>query len=575
MVLENFLRILNMLKPYVVLVALAPMMVIVEVCAELVQPFLMARIVNDGIIGGDESVVWLCGLKMLLVTIIGVIGGLGSIYAAGKVSANLGADVRFALFEKVHVFSMADIYEFRKDSLVTRVTDDVSRLQHVVQASMRLVVRAPFLFVGSVFMVFTFSRSLSLVLLLLMPLLLFVVFFILKKVTPMYYHVQAALDNLNRFLIEAFSGIRVVKSFVCEDFEGSRFSDVNAEFVNVTLKVSRWVVFLMPIVSLLMNIGVVIVIWFGAKIVSAGGMQIGDVLACTNYLLQILLSLLMASLVFKSVSQAQASVVRIFEVLDKEQPERETLAVKPKDASVKFANVSLDNLSLGKEKGKMLLSDVSFEVKCGETLVVLGETGSGKSLLINLIAGVCEASAGVVEVGGVPVNNISSKVLCKHVGVVPQNPKILAGTISDYLCLGNKSASLEDMREVCRIAEIMDFIEEKPDGFDYVLELDGANLSGGQKQRLNIAAVLLAKPEIIVFDDAFSALDAKTGLRIRSELAKCKATKIMVEHSVGSAIYADKVLLLKDGKVAGFGPHESLMQHNDVYRDFCFSKTGE
>lgn len=574
MVLENIVRIFALLKPYWVLVTLAPLMVVIEVTAELVQPFLMARIVNDGIIGGDKSVIWVCGLKMLLVTFIGVVGGLGSIYAAGKVSAKLGADVRFALLKKIHDLSLSGIDEFRKDSLVTRVTDDVSRLQHVVQASMRLVVRAPFLFVGSVFMVFLLNANLSMVLLLLMPLLLFVVFYILKTVTPMFYHVQTALDNLNRILIEMFSGIRVVKSFVGEEREGKRFSDVNSEMVTISLKVSKYVVLLMPAVSLLMNVGIVIVIWFGAKIISVGGMQVGDVLACTNYLLQVLLSLLMASLVFKSISQAQASVVRIFEVLDKDLAGSEFLCMKPSDASVEFSKVSFGNFFPDKESGNLLLSDVSFKVNDDETLVVLGETGSGKSLLINLIAGFCKASDGEVKVGGVSVDKISANDLCKCVGVVQQSPKILAGSISDYLRLGNEFASIEEMREVCRVAGLIDFIEEQPDGFEYKLEFNGTNLSGGQKQRLNIAAVLLAKPKIVVFDDAFSALDSKTARAVRAELAKYRATKIMVEHRVGSVKYADKVLLLKDGKVAGFDSHEALMQNNEVYRNFCISKIG-
>lgn len=571
--------VIKYLTPHWKLALAAPLLVLLEVAAEVIQPELMSEIVNKAVVGGDQSVILPLGLKMLVTTLIGLVGGILSIYAAGKVSYAFGADMRKSLFEKITHFSFENLDKMESASLITRMTNDVTRIQQVVQASMRLLFRAPFLFIGAFFMVLSMNASITGILLALLPILLFCIISILKRSYPLFMKVQEKTDKLNSVTQENLAGIRVIKAYVQEEGEKKRFAEANNDLTDTSLKARKIMMYMMPSLSLAINIGIVLVIWVGGIKVDAGEMNIGEIMACTNYLSQILISLMMASMVIMNITEAQASLTRIQEVLETQnRPDDDGGDLNlERIEEIEFDKVFFKYEGKTKEEEKevdhMALKGISFKLKRGETLAIIGGTGSGKTTLVNLIPRFYDATSGSVKINGKDIKSYKREEIRKQIGTVMQKPLLFSESIAENIKWGKEHASDEEIKACCKEAQIDDFISSLKEGYDYILGQSANNLSGGQKQRISIARTLIRKPELIILDDSLSAVDFKTEAAIRHVLTELDSTKIIIAQRISSIKEADKILLLENGNMVGYGTHEELIRDNTVYQEILNSQT--
>lgn len=557
--------ILQFLKKHLTLTLLAPLCVIIEVTAELVQPKIMSEIVNRGVIGGETDIITALGLKMLIITLVGVCAGVFSIYAAGQVSYAFGADMRTKMFTRIQKFSFSNIDRLQTGSLITRITSDVTQVQNVIQASMRLLFRAPFMFIGAIVMVFMLDLKMAYILIIILPILLFTIIYILKKTFPLFTIVQQKMDKFNTVVQELLSGIRVVKAYVREQGERERFEASNEDYIASSLKVSKLIIIMMPAMSFIMNLGVVGVLWFGEYEVADGRLNVGDIMACTNYMTQILMSLMMAQRVIMSITQAEASMVRINEVLETEcELDLQSTGVSvPEEGDMEFNNVSFRYEGSNKDQ----LSNISFNIKKGETLAILGSTGSGKSTLVNLIPRFYDVTEGSIKIGGKDIREIDRKSLQDSVGIVMQNTVLFSGSIADNMRMGKEDATEEEMIDALKKADIADFVLSLPDGLNHKIEQDATNISGGQRQRISIARTLISEPDILILDDSLSAVDLITESKIRKALYKLKMTKIIIAQRISSIKDANKILMIEDGKMLCYGSHDELYKTSAEYKE--------
>ncbi len=557
--------ILQFLKKHLTLTLLAPLCVIIEVTAELVQPKIMSEIVNRGVIGGETDIITALGLKMLIITLVGVCAGVFSIYAAGQVSYAFGADMRTKMFSRIQKFSFSNIDRLQTGSLITRITSDVTQVQNVIQASMRLLFRAPFMFIGAIVMVFMLDLKMAYILIIILPILLFTIIYILKKTFPLFTIVQQKMDKFNTVVQELLSGIRVVKAYVREQGERERFEASNEDYIASSLKVSKLIIIMMPAMSFIMNLGVVGVLWFGEYEVADGRLNVGDIMACTNYMTQILMSLMMAQRVIMSITQAEASMVRINEVLETEcELDLQSTGVSvPEEGDLEFNNVSFCYEGSNKDQ----LSNISFNIKKGETLAILGSTGSGKSTLVNLIPRFYDVTEGSIKIGGKDIREIDRKSLQDSVGIVMQNTVLFSGSIADNMRMGKEDATEEEMIDALKKADIADFVLSLPDGLSHKIEQDATNISGGQRQRISIARTLISEPDILILDDSLSAVDLITESKIRKALNKLKMTKIIIAQRISSIKDANKILMIEDGKMLCYGSHDELYKTSAEYKE--------
>ena len=557
--------ILQFLKKHLTLTLLAPLCVIIEVTAELVQPKIMSEIVNRGVIGGETDIITALGLKMLIITLVGVCAGVFSIYAAGQVSYAFGADMRTKMFTRIQKFSFSNIDRLQTGSLITRITSDVTQVQNVIQASMRLLFRAPFMFIGAIVMVFMLDLKMAYILIIILPILLFTIIYILKKTFPLFTIVQQKMDKFNTVVQELLSGIRVVKAYVREQGERERFEASNEDYIASSLKVSKLIIIMMPAMSFIMNLGVVGVLWFGEYEVADGRLNVGDIMACTNYMTQILMSLMMAQRVIMSITQAEASMVRINEVLETEcELDLQATGVNvPEEGDLEFNNVSFRYEGSNKDQ----LSNISFNIKKGETLAILGSTGSGKSTLVNLIPRFYDVTEGSIKIGGKDIREIDRKSLQDSVGIVMQNTVLFSGSIADNMRMGKEDATEEEMIDALKKADIADFVLSLPDGLNHKIEQDATNISGGQRQRISIARTLISEPDILILDDSLSAVDLITESKIRKALNRLKMTKIIIAQRISSIKDANKILMIEDGKMLCYGSHDELYKTSAEYKE--------
>lgn len=557
--------ILQFLKKHLTLTLMAPLCVIIEVTAELVQPKIMSEIVNRGVIGGETDIITALGLKMLIITLVGVCAGVFSIYAAGQVSYAFGADMRTKMFSRIQKFSFSNIDRLQTGSLITRITSDVTQVQNVIQASMRLLFRAPFMFIGAIVMVFMLDLKMAYILIIILPILLFTIIYILKKTFPLFTIVQQKMDKFNTVVQELLSGIRVVKAYVREQGEKERFEASNEDYIASSLKVSKLIIIMMPAMSFIMNLGVVGVLWFGEYEVADGRLNVGDIMACTNYMTQILMSLMMAQRVIMSITQAEASMVRINEVLETEcELDLQATGVNvPEEGDLEFNNVSFRYEGSNKDQ----LSNISFNIKKGETLAILGSTGSGKSTLVNLIPRFYDVTGGSIKIGGKDIREIDRKSLQNSVGMVMQNTVLFSGSIADNMRMGKEDATEEEMIDALKKADIADFVLSLPDGLSHKIEQDATNISGGQRQRISIARTLISEPDILILDDSLSAVDLITESKIRKALNKLKMTKIIIAQRISSIKDANKILMIEDGKMLCYGSHDELYKTSAEYKE--------
>ncbi|MCQ2524939.1 MAG: ABC transporter ATP-binding protein/permease [Lachnospiraceae bacterium] len=563
------------IKPYLSAFILGPMLMIVEVLGEIVLPKLMAGIINVGTVNGNIPYILRTGGLMILTAIIMALGGIGGAYFATKASINFAADIRRDAFKKVQTFSFVNIDKFSTGSLVTRLTNDVTQVQNLVSMALRMMLRAPGMLIGAVIMAFAMNRRLALVIVVVVPILILLIIIVMNIAFPRFQALQAKIDKLNSTIRESLQNVRVIKSFVRDDFEEKKFEEANKDLKDTGMRAFKVMITTWPLMGFMMNFTTLAVVWFGGKQIIVGEMMVGDLTAFITYVTQILFSLLMVSMVILQSSRAFASAKRINEILDCEVDIVDTDAASPEKTvdtgSVKFENVSFRYY---KESGEKVLDNINFDIASGETVGVIGSTGSGKTTLVSLIPRLYDTDEGKVYVDGVDVRDYSLKNLRDGVSVVLQKNVLFSGSIEENLLWGDESASHEDIVEVAKLAQADGFVTSFEEGYERDLGQGGVNVSGGQKQRLCIARAMLKKPKILILDDSTSAVDTATEAEIRKNLkAYCpETTKIIIAQRISSVIEADKIVVLDDGVVVGLGTHEELMSSCEAYQEIYYSQ---
>ena len=563
------------IKPYLSAFLLAPLLMLTEVFGEILLPKFMAMIINNGVADRETGYIIRMGIIMVLTAIVMAAGGIGGAYFSAKASICFTSDLRDALFAKVQNFSFKNIDQYSTGSLVTRLTNDVQQVQNVTMMGLRLLFRAPGMLIGALIMALLMNAKLALVILIVIPFLSIAIVTIMVKAFPRFTLMQKKIDKLNSGIQEALTNVRVIKSFVREDYEEEKFQTMNQDLKDSSLNAMKIVIATMPIMMFAMNVTTLAVVWYGGNIIIAGNMQVGDLTAFTTYIVQILMSLMMLSMVLLQSSRAIASVKRISEVLDTEIDLTDENAsrkdLKVTEGKVEFKDVAF---SYSNEGGEKILEHINFTAEPGKVLGIIGTTGSGKTSLVQLIPRLYDVTEGQVLVDGVDVREYSLKNLRDGVGMVLQKNVLFSGTIDENLRWGNEEASEEEVRSAAGAAQADGFVTSFTKGYDSDLGQGGSNVSGGQKQRLCIARALLKKPKILILDDSTSAVDTATEAKIRESFSTTlkDTTKIIIAQRIGSVESADKIIVLDDGKIIGMGTHEELMKNCEAYQEIYYSQ---
>lgn len=563
------------IKPYLPAFILGPLLMIVEVVGEIVLPKLMALIINEGIALGNVPYIIKIGLLMALCAVLMAIGGVGGAYFGAKASINFATDMREDAFKNVQRFSFANIDSFSTGSIVTRLTNDITQVQNLINMMLRMMLRAPGMFIGAVVMAFVMNGRLAIIILIVIPVLIVVIAWVIKLAFPRFKALQEKMDKLNSTIRESVTNVRVIKSFVRGDFEQAKFEAANGDLKETSLSAFRVMIATMPLMSLAMNLTTMAVVWYGGKQVLVGDMLVGDLTAFITYVTQILISLVMTSFIILQSSRAIASARRINELIDCVPDISDGNAAQPEklveSGSVEFKDVTFRYY---KNSEDAVLENISFKIDSGETVGIIGSTGSGKTTLVSLISRLYDADAGEVLVDGVNVRDYSLYNLREAVSVVLQKNVLFSGSIIENLRWGSEEASEEEIRKVAAMAEADGFVSSFNEGYETDLGQGGVNVSGGQKQRLCIARAMLKKPKILILDDSTSAVDTATEASIRKNLKEyCpETTKIIIAQRITSVIEADKILVLDDGKIVGEGTHNELMENCEAYREIYSSQ---
>jgi ATP-binding cassette, subfamily B, multidrug efflux pump len=564
--------IFHYLKRYWFFAITAPLMMLLEVSMDLMLPATMARIVDDGIATGELSLVLSLGIRMIVYTLFGFVGGAGCAILSSRASSGLGADLRNDLFTKVLSLSHKNLDELETGNLITRLTNDVSQLEEVSLLMLRILVRTPLQVVGSLIMAIIISVKLSSLFFIFVPLLVVTMAVLIKTAYPLFFRVQEKLDRMNIRIQENLAGKRLVKAFVREKYETEKFHQANDELTNNTIRANRIAMTANPIMQILLNGGIILALWFGAELIDLGTLKLGALIAFINYLRQLLFSLMMFSQLIMRISRAQASSVRIEEVLGS-TPDIKEYGPPPvtdkKSGLLEFQDVTFSY----RQGGDPVLRNLSFKVTPGETLAVIGATGSGKSSLVNLIPRFYNIDSGEIRIDGTKLSDIPLEDLRHQVAVVPQKTLLFAGTIRENILYHYKkedhNSHEELMRQSAVDADIAPFIESLPDGYDTDINQRGVNFSGGQKQRIAIARALAKKAPLVILDDATSAVDTATERQIRQALRSHKGdrTLVIVAQRISGVMDADRILVLEDGAISASGCHEELLQSSALYRE--------
>ena len=539
----------------------------------LYLPNLNAQIIDDGVVKGDTDLIWRSGALMLLFSLVQAAGQISATWFGALTAMSLGRDLRAAIFDRALSFSTREMRDFGASSLLTRNTNDVLQVQTIVQTTLTIIVGAPIMMVGGFVMAVREDFGLSWIIAVSVAVLGVAVSLLVIFVSPLFQRMQTNLDNLNRVLREQISGIRVIRAFIREDHESRRFEGANEDVYSVTLRASRWMVLLFPIAMFMVNISSVAVIWFGAFRIDSGNIQIGQMTAFLNYLIQILISVMMSTMLLFLAPRSAVSADRILEVLDTEPtvaPPADPVAPQELTGVVEFRDVTFTYP--GAEDP--VLANLSFTLTPGRTTAIIGSTGSGKSTLVNLIPRLYDVSGGEVLVDGVDVRRLDPDALWSRIGLVPQRPYLFSGTVASNLLYGRPDATPEQMWEALRIAQAADFVEKLDGGLAAHIAQGGTNVSGGQRQRLSIARALVKEPAVYVFDDSFSALDVATDARLRAALAPATADRatLIVAQRVATIRGADEILVLEHGRIVGRGTHDELLASNATYQEIVDSQ---
>lgn len=562
------------LKKYSLFAILAPLFMIGEVTVDLMQPTLMSRIVDDGVLAGNMNIILTTGIKMLGLVVLGALSGASSGCCASVACMNFSNDLRKDVFNKIMHLSFEQTDKFTTGSLITRLSNDIIAVQELVYVLIRMIFRSGVMFIGGIIiMIVTIDIKFASILAVILPLQVVVIFTFLRRVSPLFSKVQEKLDKVNAVVQENVSGMRVIKAYVRENYETDRFDSANGDLMNTNLRVMRIMASLMPIMTIIMNAAVIAVIYKGGLNVRAGSMQVGDIMASVTYITMILMSMMMVGMVFQAVTRARASMKRINEVLSSEPAVsgKDTPAPESSRGSVVFENVSF---SYPTGSGETTLHDINLTIEPGEMVAILGATGSGKTTLVNLIPRFYDATSGNIYIDGKNVRDFDPLTLRRKLGVVLQRSELFAGTVSENISWGKEDASSEEIREAAEFAQAEEFIQRFNNKYDTMIEEKGASLSGGQKQRISIARAIIKKPEILIFDDSTSALDLSTEAKLQKSIRENLAdtTVIMVAQRVASVMRADKIVVLDEGAISAVGTHEQLLQTSEIYKDIYDSQ---
>ena len=559
------------LRPYRKWVILAPLMMMLEVLMDLMQPRLVQDIIDRGVAQSDLGEVVRIGGLMIALALIGLIGGMICTVYALKAALHFGADVRGTLFRKVQSLSFANLDELETGKLVTRLTNDVTQVQELVGMALRIMVRAPLLLVGSVVMAVLTAPKLSLLFIVLIPLILAILVIVFRRSFPMFSRVQGQLDRLNVLMQENLAGVRVVRAFARAPYEIARFAGVNEDLMRANLSAVRFSALVMPLMMLVMNGATVSVLWFGGRQVNAGDLEVGQLVAFSNYLMQSLFSLMMFSMLVVRISRAEASAERIDEVLSTEPTIVDAPAARA--AMTGPGKVEYQHVSFRYPGAEVdAIHDISFTIEPGTRLAIIGSTGSGKSTLVQMLPRFYEATEGRILIDGVDVREIAQETLHTRVGVALQEAVLFSGTIRDNIRYGKPDASEFEVVRAATTAQAAEFIGKLPDGYESLVGQRGVNLSGGQKQRLSIARAVLPQPTVLVLDDSTSAVDTATEARILAALDGLNQTRIVVAQRITTVMGADWILVLDGGRVVGQGTHDDLLASSEMYREIYASQ---
>ncbi|BCS82335.1 ABC transporter ATP-binding protein [Anaerocellum diazotrophicum] len=571
------IKLFRYLKPYKWAVILAPLFMLLEVMMDLMQPRFMERIIDIGLKRGDIGYILKIGLIMIVAALIGMVGGGGCVVFSSIASQNFAYDLRCELFRKVMAFSFKNLDRFRPETLITRLTNDVAQIQNVVMMMLRIVVRAPLLFIGGIIMTLTIDPKLSLVLFVCIPFVILIFYLMIKFSFPLFYQLQKRIDRVNAVMRENLLGSRVVKAFVRHEYEQKRFYDANQNLLQTSLKAFGIVVIIMPLFGLVMNMAMVGVVWFGGFEVKYGNLQVGQLMAFINYSMQILFSLMMIGNIFLFITRASASAERINEVLDCE------IDIKSKEKAIKkpieFGKVEFRNVTFyyNQDEENPALENISFVANPGEIVGIIGTTGSGKSTLVSLIPRLYDVQEGEVLIDDINVKDYDVEALRKVISIVLQDTILFTGSIKENIAWGNENATMEEIIQAAKTAQAHDFIMSFEKGYDTDVSERGVNLSGGQKQRISIARAILKKPKILILDDCTSAVDMATEKKIQAALKEYMkgTTTFIIAQRISSIKHADKIIVMDAGKIVAIGTHDELIKSSPLYREIYLTQTGE
>ncbi|RKM63470.1 ABC transporter ATP-binding protein [Butyrivibrio sp. XB500-5] len=566
---------LKELKEYKLVSVLTPLCMIGEVAAEMIIPKLMGKIVDNGIYGQNMIYIFRVGMMMLLIALFGLAAGIGGAYYGSKASTGLAKNLRKAMFDNIQTFSFSNIDKFSTSGLVTRLTTDVTNIQNAYMMLLRMAMRAPATVIGAMIMSFIISPKLASIYLVAIIILAFFMVIIMSKATVYFKEVFEKYDGLNESVQENVSAIRVVKAYVREDYENDKFKKAAGNIYNMFVRAEMNIIKMGPMMTGTVYACILLISWVGAHMITGGTLSTGDLMGLLTYCMNILMSMMFLAIIFVMLTMAQASGNRIAEVIEEKTDitSKENAVKEVVDGSIVFDHV---NFAYTKDSEEPVLKDINLEIHSGETIGIIGGTGSAKSSLVNLISRLYDVTEGAVTVGGVDVRDYDLETLRDQVSVVLQKNVLFSGTILENLRWGDKNATKEECIRVCKMACADEFIEKMEDGYDTMIEQGGTNVSGGQRQRLCIARALLKKPKILILDDSTSAVDTATDAKIRKAFAEeiPGTTKLIIAQRIASVQDCDRIIVMDDGQVSGFGTHKELLESNTIYREVYESQTG-
>ena len=558
------------MKGYWKFAILAPLFIMIDTIGSVVQPYFISQIIDVGIAGNDIEYINKSGIIMIIAALISMTGGFLAMYFSSKAAYGFGLNLRKDLIAKIQEFSFSDINKFSTSSLVTRLTNDVEILVNLVQMMLRMLIRAPFMLICGVFMTIVINPKLALIFVAILPIIIILMAFVIKKAFPLFRSVQQKIDRVNAVIRENLIGARVVKSFVREDFENKRFEKANTDLMDTNIKSFKIMLFLMPLVTVIMNLAVAAVLIIGGS----GTIDVGSISAAITYMTITLISLVMVSVAFMNLSRSKAASDRILEVLEQKPSIKNSDNALEKTIEKGKVEYNVNRFEFSDEVGEAILENIKFTIEPGTRVAIIGSTGTGKSTLINLMPRFYDVTDGYVKIDDIDVREYDIKTLRDSIGLVPQENRLFEGTIEENIKWGKKDATLEEIKKACRVAQIDSYIEKLPEQYGSHVEQRGANFSGGQKQRLAIARALVKNPKILILDDSVSALDSRTEVALRKALNEefKSTTTFFIVQKISSCKEADLVIVIDDGTVVGIGTHNELIENNTIYQEIYNSQ---